>query len=67
MEVFKFNIIPTEEFNKREAFRKAINNCEACGTALEFSYKQLNEFAVLSEEASCPCCALIKEENHLVH
>ncbi|WII71649.1 hypothetical protein QJS83_14365 [Bdellovibrio sp. 22V] len=68
MEVFRFNIIPTEEFNKREDFRKAINNCEICGSALEFSYQQLSEFAVLKEDAQCPCCDFIKEAtNHRVH
>lgn len=68
MEVFRFNIIPTEEFIKRETFRQAINNCQQCGTALEFSYKQMSEHHVLSEEASCPCCALKQEaQNHRVH
>nr|BFD59914.1 hypothetical protein CKG001_20210 [Bdellovibrio sp. CKG001]BFD67200.1 hypothetical protein HAGR004_22220 [Bdellovibrio sp. HAGR004] len=64
MEVFRFNILPTEEFLKRESFRQAINNCEQCGTALEFSYKQMTEHAVLSEEASCPCCEQKQEARH---
>nr|WP_295902421.1 hypothetical protein [uncultured Bdellovibrio sp.] len=68
MEVFRFNIIPTEEFNKREDFRKAVNNCEICGAALEFSYKQENAFAVLQEEAKCSCCDSEKEPTrHRVH
>lgn len=68
MEVFKFNIIPTEEYNKREDYRKAINNCDICGGALEFSYNQMSEFAVLQEDAKCPCCSSEKESTrHRVH
>ncbi|KYG60855.1 hypothetical protein [Bdellovibrio bacteriovorus] len=68
MEIFKFNILPTEEFNKREDYRKAVNNCDICGGALEFSYEQAAEFHVLQEKAQCPCCSSEKEpRNHRVH
>lgn len=61
MEVFRFNIIPTEEYNKRENFRTSVNNCDICGGALEFSYRQMEDIAVLQEESKCPCCDSEKE------
>lgn len=68
MEIFKFNIIPTDEFIKRESFRNSVNNCDLCSAPLEFNYRQLAEHAVLQEEAKCPVCA--KEHSptqHRVH
>jgi hypothetical protein len=56
MEVFRFNIISNEEFEKREGFRKSISECPQCDHALEFSYQQDSQFAVLQEEANCPFC-----------
>jgi hypothetical protein len=57
MEVFKFNILPTDEFIKRESFRQAVNNCELCGGPREFNYRQLAEHNVLQEESKCTVCA----------
>lgn len=64
MGVFKFNIIPTEEFIKRESFKQAVNNCELCGAPVEFSYRQDSEICVLAEEAKCPVCAKERETSH---
>lgn len=56
MEVFRFSIISTEEFERREDFRKSISCCPQCNNALEFSYQQDSQFAVLQEESNCPFC-----------
>ena len=57
MEVFKFTIIPTEEYEKREQFRHVMSKCSECRNALEFSYQQDEQFAVLQEDSHCPNCA----------
>ncbi|XGC79588.1 hypothetical protein ACES2L_09645 [Bdellovibrio bacteriovorus] len=57
MEVFKFNIIPTEEFLKRENFRMSVQNCELCGGPMEFDYQQSKEDAVIQENGKCQVCA----------
>ncbi len=67
MEVFRFNIIPTEEFEKREKFRLEEALCDQCGTALEFSYQQLEEHFVLQEDSQCPHCNQQKQSRHRVH
>jgi len=68
MEIFKFNIIPTEEFIKRESFRNTINNCDLCNAPLEFNDRQLANHADLQEQTKCPVVA--KEPSptpHRVH
>lgn len=68
MEVFRFNIIPTEEFMKREQFRQSVNNCKSCGAAMEFKYQQIYSMDLLQEEAQCPCCRTEKESSqHRIH
>ncbi|HEX7673669.1 MAG TPA: hypothetical protein VF412_05835 [Bdellovibrio sp.] len=68
MEVFKFNIIPTDEFIKRESFKQSVNNCELCHGPLEFNYRQDSEISVLQEEAKCTVCLKEKETAcHRVH
>lgn len=68
MEVFKFNIIPTEEFIKREQFRKSVNNCKNCGAAMEFKYNHMHSMNLIQEGAQCPCCPSKKEvQQHLIH
>lgn len=68
MEVFKFNIISTEEFIKRESFKNTVNNCELCCAPVEFSYRQDTACSVLQEEAKCPACAKERDlAHHRVH
>lgn len=68
MEIFRFNIIPTEEFMKREAFRQSVQNCSQCGKHLEFNYQQLKEESVLQEDSKCSHCAHEPESTrHRVH
>lgn len=64
MEVFRFNIIPTEEFIKREQFRQLMNNCKTCGNAKEFKYHQIYSMDLLQEEATCPACLTDTESSH---
>lgn len=67
MEIFRFNIMPTEEFEKREKFRQDESLCQQCGAALEFSYQQLSSHSVLQEDSQCPHCSHQKQSRHRVH
>lgn len=67
MEIFRFNILPLSEIEKREAFKEAVNNCPICGHKLSFQHD--NDFMTntLKEEAHCAACAVdIRSETHTV-
>lgn len=56
MEIFRFNIVPDEEFTARELFKRSILNCQICGEDLQFDHKKQNVSATVKEEAHCPSC-----------
>lgn len=56
MEVFRFNILTDEEYQKREEFKNHMSLCPDCHHELEFTYQQDATYAVLEESASCPFC-----------
>lgn len=65
MEIFRFNILPLEEVERREAFKEAINNCPHCGAALEFRVEIDLASNLLKEEGHCKACeAQIRTEMH---
>ena len=67
MEVFKFNILPMEETEKREAFKEAVNNCPICCKRMEFKYEADFLSNTILEDAHCPECQLqIRTETHSV-
>jgi hypothetical protein len=65
MEVFKFNILPMEDLERRQAFKEAINNCPLCGTSLKFEHEIDFLYNKVTEECQCAACSLkIRSETH---
>ncbi len=65
MEIFRFNILPMEEIERREAFMEAVNNCPHCGEALEFQVEIYESENRLKEAGHCPSCSVhIRTELH---
>jgi hypothetical protein len=58
MEVFKFNILPMEDIERREAFKEAINNCPLCGTCLHFDHDIDFLYNKITEDCRCGSCAM---------
>lgn len=64
MEVFRFNILPLTEIEKREAFKEAVNTCPICNSHLNFTHETEYLTGSVHEKASCPQCRiLIREED----
>jgi hypothetical protein len=63
MEVFRFNILPLAEVERREAFKMALNQCPICTEQMQFQYD--NDFMqnLIKEECFCPKCQLKIREN----
>lgn len=57
MTIFKFNILPIEEIERREAFKKEINNCPHCQAPLKFQLEQDPVTHTVQERAQCDACA----------
>lgn len=67
MEIMRFNILPDDEYCKREIFKQSILNCQLCGSDLEFTYETTAPHEI-HEEARCPsCCISMKKQSHGVH
>lgn len=65
MEIFRFNILPLEEVERREAFKEAVNNCPHCGHLLQFQVEIDFLTNSLEEQSHCPSCsAHIRSEVH---
>ena len=63
MEIFRFNILPDEEFSKRELFKHSLMNCQVCGGDLKFEHNK--EASTMNEAAQCPCCKIsLKAQTH---
>jgi len=63
MEVFRFNILPMPEIEKREAFKEAVNNCPLCSQHLSFQHETDYMTNSLHEHAYCEKCQMqIREE-----
>lgn len=66
MEIFRFNILPDEEFTKREIFKQSLLNCQLCGSELQFEHKI--ESQQVHEEGHCPSCRIrMKKQTHNLH
>lgn len=67
MEIFRFNILPLSEIEKREAFKEAVNTCPICNHRLDFSYETEFMTGKIHEKAAChQCQILIREEDFSV-
>ena len=65
MEIFRFNILPLEEVEKREAFKAKVNKCPACEATLQFNVEIDFLTNVLKEDCFCPGCnSQIRSELH---
>lgn len=65
MEIFRFNILPLEEVERREAFKAAINNCPHCHSVLEFRVEIDLASNLLKEAGHCKSCeAQVRSELH---
>ena len=65
MEIFKFNILPLEVVERREAFKKTIHNCPHCETLLEFHVEKDEEQTLIQEDGHCPKCGFqVRSELH---
>ncbi|MEZ0391475.1 MAG: hypothetical protein ACAH59_04620 [Pseudobdellovibrionaceae bacterium] len=65
MEIFRFNILPLEDVERREAFKEAVNNCPHCGHLLHFQVEIDPVTNSLEEKSHCPSCAThIRTEAH---
>lgn len=58
MEILKFNILPMEETERREAFKEAVNNCPLCGHVMDFHHEVDFLFNKITEDCRCQECAL---------
>lgn len=68
MEIFRFNILPEDEINAKEAFKMSLLNCQVCGTDLNFTHSFHAEFNKIQEEGHCPiCCVQMKATTHSVN
>jgi hypothetical protein len=56
MTIFKFNILPLEEIERREAFKEAVNNCPYCHSPLNFQLEQDQDGQTVHERAQCVQC-----------
>jgi hypothetical protein len=67
MEIFRFNILPLKDLERREAFKEAVNNCPLCHEALQFQHEADYLYNSVKENAFCNHCKLqIREEDHKV-
>lgn len=67
MEIFRFNILPLEEVERRQAFKEAVNNCPHCGQILQFQVQIDLETNLLQEDCHCnACAAMIRSELHSI-
>jgi hypothetical protein len=65
MEIFRFNILPMADIERREAFKEAVNNCPHCGAALEFQVEIYERENRLKEDGHCPSCSVhVRTEVH---
>ena len=65
MEIFRFNIIPQKEIEKREAFKNSIARCPICKSNLSFAYEQDYLNNVIIEKCHCESCDIkVREESH---
>jgi predicted Zn-dependent protease len=65
MEIFRFNILPLEEIEKREAFKEAVNNCPHCGSVMQFSVEIDFLTNRLQEDSFCQSCTVkVRSEIH---
>ena len=53
MEIFKFNILPMEDIERRQAFKEAVNLCPLCGEQLKFDVEI--DFMTLKIKEDCLC------------
>lgn len=68
MEIFRFNILPDEEFTQREMFKMSVLNCQVCGTDLKFKHHFEEKLNRVQEEGHCAiCCVQMKPTQHPVH
>ena len=58
MEIFRFQILPQQELDRREALKASENNCPHCGGALEFKVEVDVTAQLLSEQCHCPVCTI---------
>jgi len=58
MEIFKFNILPMEDIERREAFKEAVNNCPLCGTGLNFEHEVDFLYNTVTEDCRCSACSM---------
>lgn len=56
MEIFRFNILPLEEIERREAFKEAVNNCPACNAPLQISVEKDFLTNKIKEDCFCEAC-----------
>lgn len=56
MEIFRFNILPLEEVEKREAFKASVNKCPNCQADLQFNVEIDFTENRLKEDCFCPHC-----------
>jgi len=65
MEVFRFNILPLEEVERREAFKEAVNNCPYCYSPMKFQVEIDFLSNVITEDCHCPQCGQqVRTETH---
>ena len=67
MEIFRFNILPLADLERREAFKEAVNNCPLCCEPLRFKHESDYLENVVREVAECDKCRMqIREEDYQV-
>ena len=67
MEVFRFNILPMADLERRQAFKEAVNNCPVCGETMHFKHESDYLSNSIREIAECAKCHVqIREEEHQV-
>lgn len=65
MEIFRFNIIPLPDIERREAFKEAVNNCPLCGHQLKFQVDIDYLSLKIKEDCLCQECQLqIRSDVH---
>ncbi len=58
MEIFRFNILPVAEIEKRQAFIKAQHHCPICDSELMMRHQACEFTNSMLEVARCPSCDL---------
>jgi hypothetical protein len=58
MEIFKFNIVPLPDLERRQAFKEAVNNCPLCGQQLDFAIDVDFLSLKIKEDCICQACQL---------